>query len=135
MAWLISGRRTGVRVVSVERDAHRAEQVAQLFTDVPDVEILHGDWTLIAEHAPFDLLIVDGGGNGKQGPAANPEQLLHPAGTIVIDDFTPLKEWPPLHAGQPDQARLHWLEHPALLATEVRLAPDLSTIVATRRPS
>jgi len=31
-----------------------------------------------------------------------------------------------------DHARLRWLEHPSLLATEVVLAPDLATIVATR---
>jgi hypothetical protein len=30
-------------------------------------------------------------------------------------------------------ARLHWLEHPDLLASEVRLTPTLSTIVAMRR--
>ena len=55
-------------------------------------------------------------------------------GSVVIDDFTPLTEWPPMHEGRPDSARLSWLEHPALLASEVRLAPDLSTIVGTRRP-
>jgi hypothetical protein len=105
-----------------------------LFAAVPDLEVIHGDWTEIAPRGPFDLLVVDGGGNGKNGPAADPEQLLTPAGTVVIDDFTPLTDWPPTHAGALDEARLTWLEHRALLATEVRVAPDLSTIIATRRP-
>jgi predicted O-methyltransferase YrrM len=135
LAWLVTGRRPGVRVVSVERDADRAERTARLFAEVPDVEIVTGDWTVINDHGPFDLLVVDGGGNGKKGGAADPERVLRPGGTLVIDDFTPLTQWPPMHDGRPDTARLSWLEHPALLATEVRLASDLSTIVATRRPT
>ncbi|MCX4749326.1 class I SAM-dependent methyltransferase [Kitasatospora sp. NBC_01287] len=134
LAWMIAGRRPGVRVVSVERDPQRARWAAELFADVPDVEIVHGDWTRVYEHGPFDLLVVDGGGNGKQTAAADPERLLTPAGSIVIDDFTPLSQWPPLYGGQPDTARLSWLNHPALLATEVRLAADLSAVIGTRRP-
>ncbi len=134
LAWMISGRRPGVRVVSVERDAERAALANQLFAGVPDVEIVCGDWTLIAGHGPFDLLVLDGGGNGKKGGAADPQALLRPGGTIVIDDFTPLTQWPPMHGGAPDEARLHWLQHPALLSTEVRLAPDLSTVIGCRRP-
>lgn len=133
-AWLVAGRRPGVRVVSVERDPVRARRAARLFAGVPDVEILHGDWTLINDRGGFDLLVVDGGGNGKRGAAVDPEKLLRPGGCLVIDDFTPMTEWPPRHGGAPDGARLGWLEHPALLATELRLAPDLSTIVAARRP-
>jgi hypothetical protein len=45
-----------------------------------------------------------------------------------------MTDWPSTHAGALDEARLTWLEHRALLATEVRVAPDLSTIIATRRP-
>lgn len=134
LAWLIAGRRRGVRVVSVERDRRLVELTSELFAGVPGVEIVHGDWTAVHSHGPFDLLVVDGGGNGKQGAAADPERLLTPGGSIVIDDFTPLTAWPPVHEGRPDGARLAWLEHPALLATEVRLAADLSTVIGTRRP-
>jgi hypothetical protein len=34
----------------------------------------------------------------------------------------------------PDRSRLHWLDHPGLRATELRLAADLSVIVGTRLP-
>ncbi|MER8188629.1 hypothetical protein [Kitasatospora sp. NPDC094015] len=110
------------------------EATSELLADLPDVEIVHDDWTAIYDHGPFDLLVVDGGGNGKQTPAADPERLLTPAGSIVIDDFTPLTKWPPVHEGKPDGARMGWLNHPALLATEVQLAAYLSTVIGSRLP-
>ncbi|WP_282205050.1 O-methyltransferase [Kitasatospora fiedleri] len=79
LGWLLAGRRPGVRVVSVEREAERVAAVRELFADVPDLEVLHGDWTRIHRHGPFDLLVLDGGGNGKQSAAADPERLLTPA--------------------------------------------------------
>lgn len=136
LAWLVSGRRSGVRVVSVERDERRAALAAELFADVSDTEVVHDDWTRIYDLGPFDLLVVDGGGGGKNGnPGADVRRLLNPGGSIVIDDFTPIREWPPVYQGRPDEARLTWLTHPDLISTEIRLAPDLSAIVGTRKPS
>jgi predicted O-methyltransferase YrrM len=134
LAWMIAARRPGVLITSVERDEQRATEAAKLFAGVPDVEILYGDWTRIYERGPYDLLVVDGGGNGKKTSPADPQRVLRAAGRIVIDDFTPMTQWPPLIGGQPDTARLAWLEHPALLSTEVQLAEDLATIIGTRRP-
>ncbi|WP_055589160.1 O-methyltransferase [Streptacidiphilus griseoplanus] len=132
LAWLASGAREGVRLLSVERDPRRARLAAELFAGHPQVRVLHGDWQQITEHGPFDLLVLDGGGQGKTDLPADPALLLAPGGTLVVDDFTPADGWPPLHAGQPDLARMHWLGHPGLRAAELRLAPDLSTVVATR---
>lgn len=135
LAWLAAGAGAGVRLYSVERDAARARLAAGVFAGRPEVTVLTGDWRRIAEHGPFDLLVLDGGGQGK-APGDEPadvERLLVPGGTVVVDDFTPATAWPPLHDGAPDLARLHWLEHPALRATELRLAPDLSAVVGTRR--
>jgi len=86
--------------------------------------VLPGDWRELYRAAPFDLLVLDGG---------DPEELLKPGGTVVIDDLTPASTWPPRFEGQVDQARMHWLTHPALDAAELRLAPDLAALVATRR--
>ncbi|WP_035796259.1 O-methyltransferase [Kitasatospora mediocidica] len=134
LAWLASGAAPGVRLVSVERDPARAAVAAEVFADQPQVRVLCADWTELYEHGPFDLLVLDGGGQGKGiEPPADPARLLSPQGTLVMDDFTPSPGWPPLHEGRPDTARLHWLEHPALRAVEVRLAPDLSSVVATLR--
>ncbi|BAJ27185.1 MULTISPECIES: transferase [Kitasatospora] len=134
LGWLLAGRRPGVRVVSVEREAGLVDAVRELFADVPDLEVLHGDWSRIHERGPFDLLVLDGGGNGKQTAAADPERLLTPGGTLVVDDLTPLTAWPPTYRGEPDTGRTVWYDHPALSVTEVRLAPDFATLIATRRP-
>ncbi|MFE9498320.1 O-methyltransferase [Streptomyces collinus] len=135
LAWLASGAAPGVRLYSVERDPGRARSAAAVFAGRPEVTVLGGDWRLIEEHGPFDLLVLDGGGQGKTaGDApADVERLLAPGGTVVVDDFTPATGWPPLHGGEIDRARLHWLGHPALRAAELRLAADLSTVVGTRR--
>jgi hypothetical protein len=149
LAWLASGARPGTRLFSVELDTRRAALTAGLFADQPQVTVLHGDWTVIAAEAPFDLLVLDGGGQGKsswtpeilegsQAPAgsrapADPEALLRPGGTIVIDDLTPASTWPPLFEGRPDPGRMHWHHHPAVDAAELRLAPDLAALVVTRR--
>ncbi|MGW4378930.1 O-methyltransferase [Kitasatospora sp. NPDC004531] len=134
LGWLLAGRRPGVRVVSVERDAERVAAVRELFADVADLEIVHGDWSALAAHGPFDLLVLDGGGNGKRSAPADPDALLTPGGTLVVDDLTPLTAWPPTHLDRPDTGRTAWYDHPSLLTTEVRLAPDLATLLATRRP-
>ncbi|WP_432742976.1 class I SAM-dependent methyltransferase [Streptomyces sp. JH002] len=135
LAWLAAGAGPGVRLVSVERDARRAALAAEVFADDARVTVVHAEWTALAAHGPFDLLVLDGGGQGKApgDTPADPRELLTPHGTVVIDDFTPSTTWPPTHGGAVDHARLHWLTHPALRATELRLAPDLATVVGTRR--
>jgi predicted O-methyltransferase YrrM len=134
LAWLVSGMRNGATAVSVEQNANRAAAAAGLFSALaPWVTVRHADWTAIGEDGPFDLLVLDGGGQGKaDGPAADPVALLRPGGVLVIDDFTPSRGGPPTHQGAPDTARLHWLEHPALRTVEVPLAPDLAVLLCTR---
>ncbi|MFJ3641857.1 O-methyltransferase [Streptomyces sp. NPDC090108] len=134
LAWLASGARAGVRLYSVERDPERARLAAGVFAERPEVTVLRGDWRRIEEHGPFDLLVLDGGGQGKApgDPPADVERLLVPGGTVVVDDFTPATGRPPRHGGGVDLARVHWLEHPALRAVELRLAADLSVVVGTR---
>lgn len=134
LAWLASGAKPGARLVSVELDAGRAVLAADLFKDLPQVTVIHGDWREIHREAPFDLLVLDGGAHGKRGgDPADPAVLLRPGGTLVIDDLTPAQDWPPRFNGEIDEARMYWLTHPGLDAAEVRLAPDLAALVATRR--
>ena len=133
LAWMLSGAGPGTKLFSVERDGRRAQLVKDIFADQTDVTVLNDDWTALISHGPFDLLVLDGGGKAPGGTAVDPELILKPFGTLVIDDFTPLASWPPHHDGEIDLARLHWLEHPALLATEVVLCPEMSSIVAVRR--
>jgi predicted O-methyltransferase YrrM len=137
LAWLASGAREGVRLVSVERDPECARVAAEVFADRPEVRILPGDWRRIEDHGPYDLLVLDGGGTGKTpgDTPADPVRLLTPGGRIVIDDFTPASDWPPRHDGRVDRPRLRWLDHPALDTVELPLAGDLTTLVGTRRRS
>lgn len=135
LAWLASGAAPGTRLISVERDPGRARVAAEVFRDHDHVEILQGDWRRIEEHGPYDLLVLDGGGQAKGDGAADPARLLTAGGTVVIDDFPPATSWPPHFNGAPDTPRLHWFAHPALRATEIRLAADLSVVVATHLPT
>jgi predicted O-methyltransferase YrrM len=135
LAWLASGAAPEARLVSVERSPERAATAAELFAATPSVSVLTGDWSALRAHGPFDLLVLDGGGQGKGAePPLDPAAWLRPGGVLVIDDFTPSSTWPPTYAGAVDDARVGWLTHPALLATEIRLAPDLATLVATHLP-
>jgi len=132
LAWLASGARCGVRLVSVERDARLVEATRSVMIDLQGVTIVHGDWRQLRVSGPFDLLVLDGGGQGKtEEPPISPPDWLRPGGLVVLDDFTPSTTWPPLHDGQPDEARLHWLRHPQLLATQVRTQPDAVTVLGT----
>ncbi len=134
LAWMCSAVDRSTRLVSVERDPERAAAAADLFRAEPNVTVLTGDWPDLGAHGPFDLLVLDGGGGGKDGTSpADPMRFLTSAGCLVIDDFTPSAAWPPLHDGAVDTARLHWLEHPSLLATEIRTSATASTLVAVRR--
>ncbi|MFF9157519.1 hypothetical protein ACF1AB_35455 [Streptomyces sp. NPDC014846] len=121
-------------MISIERDPERARIASDLFRDCDHVEVLHGDWQRIAEYGPYDLLVLDGGGQAKGDGTTDPARLLAVGGHVVIDDFTPTTTWPPHFKGASDHARLRWLGHPELRAAELRLATDLSVIVGAHLP-
>lgn len=132
LAWLASAAHPRARLVSVELDKSRATRAAELFHDEPRAEIIQGDWRELREYGPFDLLALDGGGQGKgSDPAIEPDEWLNPGGLVVIDDFAPLTSYPPMFQGQVDTVRKHWLEHPRMRATQIRVTPDWSALLAT----
>jgi hypothetical protein len=134
-AWLASTMAPDARLVTIDRDGDRVAAARRVFAGDSRVQVVHGDWLELLAYAPFDLLVLDGGGQGKHGEEpVRPGEWLCLGGTLVIDDFTPASEWPPRFDGEIDTARVHWLEHPDLLATEVRVHPDCATILATCRP-
>jgi predicted O-methyltransferase YrrM len=132
LAWLAGGAHPQARLVSVERDPNRAAGAAEVFRGHPAVQVLQGQWAELRAFAPFDLLVLDGGGQGKGAePPLDPADWLRPGGVLVMDDFSPLTRWPPKYDGQVDQARLWWLDHPRLRATQINISPEQATILAT----
>ncbi len=128
LAWMVHATDVTTSFVSVEIDAMRAEASTGLFADQPSVRIVNADWSELQAFSPFDLLVLDGGGKGKEpgdDPPLDPGDWLALGGTIVLDDFTPGE---PAH----DEARRYWLDHPGLQATELLLTPTLSTVVGRR---
>ncbi|MER7274149.1 class I SAM-dependent methyltransferase [Dactylosporangium sp. NPDC000244] len=135
LAWLTAGAAPGARLVSIERDPARAAAAARLFRDEPRVEVVTGDWRSLRPYGPFDLLVLDGGGQGKGSePPLDPAEWLRPGGLVVMDDFTPCTSWPPTYEGRVDEARQWWLTHPDLRATQVNVTPDAATLLATYLP-
>jgi predicted O-methyltransferase YrrM len=133
LAWMVEAADAGTSFVSIELDVGRARLAGDLFAVHSHVQVEQGDWTGLVQHGPFDLLVLDGGGKGKDPSVDSP---LDPAagwlalgGTIVLDDFIPAGS---PGAGEHDAPRNHWLDHPLLRAIEIQLSPALATIVGTR---
>jgi predicted O-methyltransferase YrrM len=132
LAWMASMAHPDARLFSIERDPHRARQARRVFADDHRVQIRCGDWRDLAREGPFDLLVLDGGGQGKADEAPlQPAAWLRPGALVVLDDFTPMTSWPPRHAGRLDEARRYWLEHPQLRSAEVRITPTAASLIAT----
>ena len=133
LAWLAAGAHPDARLVSIERDADLADRAAQVFRDHANVQVVPGDAPRLRDYGPFDLLVLDGGGQGKKPGDApiDPARWLNPGGLLVMDDFGPLTGWPPRFGDEVDSSRMYWLEHPQLRATQVRVTPEWSTLLAT----
>lgn len=115
-----------------------------LYAARPSLPPLVEQAVAIANHLGFihSCIPEEGAGRGKRenDPPADPAVLLKPGGTLVLDDFYPPMEFWPEAAAPRDEygrsttaARTHWLQHPALFATEVRVHPHMSVILATRK--
>lgn len=137
LAWLVTHAPPGCRFLSYELDPERAEAARDLFADHDNVTVVTGDAADLFDRGPFDLLVLDGGpGSGKTpgDTPIEPASVLRPGATMTIDDYTPATTWPPVFGDEPDHSRIHWLTHPDLHATEIRVAPDLAVIVGRHLP-
>jgi len=137
LAWMVSAADPGVRFISFELDTERAAIAQNVFGHLSNVDVVCGDASELSDRGPFDLLVLDGGpGSGKAAGsvAVDPVEVLRPGGTMTIDDFTPATSWPPMHEGREDGSRMHWMSHPNLKSTEVRVAPDLAVLVCRYLP-
>jgi len=131
-AWLRSGLRGDARIVTAELDERLAGAAATIFADDPQVEVLAANWSTLLDRGPFSLLFLDSGEPTDVGVDAMAD-LVEAGGLVVLDDFTPCELWPPITGGRVDTLREQWLTDERFTAVEVMVAPDASTIVATRR--
>ena len=130
-AWISSGTRGDAHVVTAEVDPSLAEKVQEIFAEIPEVEVIAGDWTTLEQYAPFSLLFVDV--RDVKGSVESVCDLMEPGGVVVLDDFTPCESWPPIFEGRVDVMREQWLSDDRFTAVEVMVSPDSSVLLATRR--
>lgn len=130
-AWLRSGAPKQTRVITAELDPGLAHGVMEMFTG-DDIDVMHANWTSLADHGPFSLIFLDAG-SAKAWPRQEIVDLLAPGGMIVLDDFTPCPTWPPLAGGRVDRLRQEWLSDEGLVSVDVMVAEDTSVIIAVKR--
>jgi predicted O-methyltransferase YrrM len=131
-AWLRSGVRNGTRILTAELDPRLAKAAQQIFVEDPDVEVLAADWATLHDRGPFSLLFLDSGSPDEVRVEAIAD-LVEPGGLVVLDDFVPCAQWPPITGGRVDTLRESWLTDDRFTTVEVMVAADASALIATRR--
>ncbi|WP_028658991.1 O-methyltransferase [Nocardioides insulae] len=132
-AWLRSGMRgPKTMILTAELNASLANAAAKIFEDDPQVDVRAADWATLRDKGPFSLLFLDSGQPDQVG-VDQISDLMEPGGVVVLDDFTPCEQWPPLSYGRVDPLREQWLLDERFTAVEVLVAADTSVILATKR--
>ncbi len=131
-AWLRSGLRDGARILTAELDEKLAEAAAEIFVNDPQVEVRAADWDTLRDQGPFSLLFL-GSGEPTASSVEAVADLVEAGGIVVLDDFVPCEQWPPMADGRVDAMRERWLADPRFTAAEVMVASDAAAIIATRR--
>ena len=123
-AWLAAGGPG--HLVTVEQDADLADRARGVLGTA--AEVVTGDWAVLLDRAPFDLVFSDARAAKHDARSAD---LLADGGLLVVDDLTPPhlqpEGWTP--ADDPVRVLLH---APPLAAVELRVAPDHAVILARR---
>lgn len=131
-AWITSGLlpRTDVTVTTVESDHQTAALAAR--GDWPSfVSLRHGEALgVLAEGGTYDLIFADAP-EGKWHGLDQTIAALGPHGMLVVDDMTPLPDWPGDQQAKQNQVRQALLTAPELITIE--LAHGSGVILSTRR--
>jgi predicted O-methyltransferase YrrM len=114
---------TARSLVTVELDPERAAIARDRLKELPNVELLLGDWRdELPQRAPFDLLFFDG---GRFDEAPDAIDLVATGGLIVKDDLT--RGWEGA-----DPVRDLLFDHPELMAVELLTTPRTAAVLAVR---
>lgn len=130
-AWLRTGAPKSTRVLTAELDPELAHGVMEMFAG-DDIDVMHADWASLAEHAPFSLIFIDAE-SARHSPREEIVGMLEAGGVIVIDDFTPSADWPPMDSGRVDRLRQEWLTDERFTSADVMVATDTSVLIAVKR--
>jgi predicted O-methyltransferase YrrM len=131
-AWITSGLlpRTDVTVTTIENDSQTAALAAR--GDWPSFVSLRHDEALgvLAEGGTYDLIFADAP-DGKWHGLDQTIAALAPNGMLVVDDMTPMPDWPSSQQAGQYQVRQALLTAPQLITVE--LAHGSGVILSTRR--
>lgn len=131
-AWITSGllRRTDVTVTTIENDPQTAALAAQ--GDWPSfVNLRCGEALgLLAAGGTYDLIFADAP-DGKWHGLDQTIAALGPRGMLIVDDMTPMPDWPGNQQARQNQVRQILLTAPQLITVE--LAHGSGVILSTRR--
>lgn len=130
-AWLHTGAPANARILTVEHDHELAEDVRQLFADIPRIEVREGDWSSLSDLAPFSMLFIDV--KEVKEDVDLVADLLEPGGIVVLDEFEPSPVWPPIVDGVVDAVREQWLTDERFTAVEMLIDADASLVIAVRK--
>jgi demethylmenaquinone methyltransferase/2-methoxy-6-polyprenyl-1,4-benzoquinol methylase len=132
-AWIVSGLlpRTDVGVESVELDP-KTSAIAAEEDWPPFVRLRVGDALeiLAAAEGGYDLVFADAQG-GKTEGLDRTVAALNPRGTLLVDDMTPVDDWPDDFKVVQDGVRRTLLEHPDLVSVE--LGDGSGMVLSVRR--
>ena len=131
-AWLRSGVRGDVQILTAELDAELARAAAEIFTDDDQVDVVAADWSTLRDKGPFSLLFLDAHESGGS-TADDVVDIVEPGGIVVLDDFSPCASWPPVTDGRVDVLREQWLTDERFTTAEVMVAQDAAVLIATKR--
>jgi demethylmenaquinone methyltransferase/2-methoxy-6-polyprenyl-1,4-benzoquinol methylase len=131
-AWITSGLlpRTDVTVATIENDRQTAALAAR--GDWPSfVSLRYGEALgVLAEGGTYDLIFADAP-DGKWHGLDQAIAALGPHGMLVVDDMTPMPDWPGNQQAAQRQVRQALLTAPQLITVE--LAHGSGVILSTRR--
>jgi predicted O-methyltransferase YrrM len=135
-AWIVSGLPAKVPFVTIEIDPRKASFAERVFEGHDSVRVVAGDWHQLLAFGPFSLLLVNVSSAMREPPGQIVDALTA-RGIVVLDGLTPRHAWTATERERwaVDPVRARWLEHPALLATELTVSSDRALIVATRMPA
>ena len=133
-AWLRSGvRNDKTTILTAELDPRLAKAAAEIFVDDPQVEVLAADWSTLLDRGPYSLLFLDSGEPTEVRRRRASPTWSRTAASWCSTTSRPARCWPPITAGRVDTLREQWLTDERFTTVEVMVAPDASTLIATKR--